>query len=204
MKKVFLTGASSGIGKACLELLQHHYEITAPTRDQFNLEQFGAVSTFDYSPYDIVINCAGVNVGTHLGFHKNNYQNQVQQVHVNYIAPLLMAKKYTQDRKSGQFIFISSGSIDKPEVYNIFNSTSKLALRQAMHTLGKEYNTILFTEICPGRTKTNMLYQNYNGTKTRDEVELEYAQYPCLTADNVAESVLYSITNRISEIKINP
>ena len=93
MKKVLLTGASSGIGKACLNLLKQHYTITAPTRDQFNLEQFGAISTFDYSPYDIVINCAGVNVGTYLEFHKNNYQNQVQQVHVNYIAPLLMAKK---------------------------------------------------------------------------------------------------------------
>ena len=204
MKTILLTGASSGIGKACFEIMSDKFDIFAPSRQEFDLEDFSSISNFDFSKYDVVVNCAGTNVGTYLGFHRNAFENQVMQVHVNFIAPVLMAKKYTQDRESGQFVYISSNSVDNPQLYNIFNSTSKLALKHTIKVLANEYTNFLFTEISVGRTKTNMLHQNYNNSKSWQDIELEYAQYKCLTADQVAQNVLYSIEHKINKIVLNP
>lgn len=204
MKKIFLTGGSSGIGLACSKLLCTQFEVFAPSRKEFDLENFELVNNYNLSEYDIIINCAGNNIGTYQGFHHNSWQNQSRQVNVNFVAPLLLAKRYTQDRQKGQFIYISSISADRPETYNVFLSTSKLALRVAIDTMSKSFTGIKFTEICPGRTRTNMLHQNYNGSKSKDEIEKEYDQLDCLSADQVANSVLYSIYNQVTEIKITP
>jgi short-subunit dehydrogenase len=204
MKRIFVTGGSSGIGQACCELLAPEFDITAPTRSQYDLSNLAQVDQHSLKDYDIVINCAGVNVGTYLGFHANTWQNQSEQVQVNFVAPLLMAKRYTQDREQGQFIYISSVSADDLQVYNIFNGSSKLALRSAINTLAEKFQHIKFTEICPGRTRTNMLHQNYAGSRSREAVEQEYDQLACLSRQQVAESVRYAILNPVSQITIRP
>jgi NADP-dependent 3-hydroxy acid dehydrogenase YdfG len=204
MKKIFLTGGSSGIGKACSELLSTDYHVTAPTRQQFDLAELKQFDNLDLSSYDIVINCAGTNAGTHLGFLDNSYQNQHSQVNINFVAPLLLAKQYIKTRNTGHFIYISSISIDEPRTYNVFGSASKAALRFSLDTIKKDFEQFLFTEICPGKTKTNMLYQNYQGIKTHDEVESEYARSKFLLPTTVAESVLFAIKNRIDVVKLTP
>lgn len=204
IKKVFITGGSSGIGKACCRVLSGQFEIFAPTRSQYDLSDFRCLDQYELSQYDIVINCAGSNVGTYQGFHQNDYINQSNQVSVNFVGALLMAKRYTQDRTHGQFIYLTSISADEPQVYNVFQAASKQALRCAMQTLAKKFTNIKFTEICPGRTRTNMLHQNYAGSKSHQEIEEEYNQIDCLTAEQVAQSVLYCIQNPIPYLKIVP
>jgi short-subunit dehydrogenase len=204
-KRILLTGSSSGIGKSCYELLKDQYCVDAPSRTELDLTNLEQIDSWDYSSYDIIINCAGYNVGTYLGFHSNTSEDQARQIQVNFIAPLLIAKKYTSDRQTGQFIYISSASIDNPFLYNIFNSSSKSALRYAMNILQKEFKNMRFNEICPGKTKTNMLKQNYNGTKTDKEVETEYSLGPYLMPRQVAELVVCCINNKdILKININP
>jgi short-subunit dehydrogenase len=204
MKKIFLTGASSGIGKACYDLLISNYNITAPNRSQFDLNNFDLIESTDLSEYDIIIHCAGINTGTYLGFHNNSHVNQFNQVKINFIAPLLLAKQYTKTRNSGHFIYISSASIHAPKVYNIFNASSKAALKYSIDILRNNFPSFIFSEVCPGKTKTNMLKENYNGTKSDKEVEKEYNTAPFLLAADVASLVKYSIDTQINEIRVTP
>jgi short-subunit dehydrogenase len=202
--KIFLTGASSGIGKASFNLLSQHYQITAPSRSQLNLENFSSIDQLDLSTYDVIVNCAGVNPGTYLGFEKNSWQNQLNQVHVNFVAPLLLAKQYINQRLSGQFVYIGSASVNRPESYNVFNSASKSALRYAISAVKKSNTDIVFSEVCPGKTKTNMLKQNYQGICNDAQIESEYAKTPYLSPEEVANAVLFVIKNKLDFIELCP
>lgn len=205
MKHVFLTGGSSGIGKSCVELLRScGHTVTAPDRSDLDLLNNTQIENVELSNYDVVINCAGVNTGTYLGFYNNLDSNQHDQIQVNFIAPLLLAKNYSRVRPSGHFVYISSASIHNPHLYNLVNCTAKAALRYAMNVLRKELDSFVVTEICPGKTKTNMLKQNYNGARTDQEIEAEYDTQLYLNPDQVAQLVLFAIDNQIDLIQLTP
>lgn len=205
MKHVFLTGGSSGIGKSCVELLRSHgHAVTAPGRSELDMLNNTQIENVALANYDVVINCAAVNTGTYLGFHNNTNRNQLNQIQVNFVAPLLLAKNYSQARSSGHFVYISSATINNPRLYNLVNCTAKAALRYAMNVLREELDNFVVTEICPGKTKTNMLKQNYHGAKTDQEVEAEYETQPYLNPDQVAQSVLFAIDNQIDLIQLTP
>lgn len=193
------------MGAANVELLRlHGYTVVAPTSNEFNLFDVESVDQYDYSPYDIIINCAARNKGTYRGLHENSWQNQSEQVTVNYVAPLLMAKQYTKQRKSGQFVYVTSDSIDSPGAYNIFMASSKGALRFSLDVLKRQYKDFVFSEVCPGKIKTNMLKQNFEGTKTDDEIEEMYNSGPALTPDEVAQAILHAISHKLDKLVILP
>lgn len=203
--KIFLTGGSGGIGQATKKLfLQKGHEVWAPTRQEFDIIDFEAINNMDLSPYDVVLNCAGSNKGAYLGWHNNTWQNQQDHVAVNFTGPLFLAKQYTRQRTTGQFVYVTSTSADDPRSYTIFMIGSKGALRYSLAAVQQDYPGILFTEIVPGKTRTNMLKQNYQGTVTDDQIEQMYQQGPCLTADQVAEAILTAVAQKMSKITILP
>lgn len=204
MKKMLLIGASGGIGKACADLLQDHYSIDTPNRSILNFSDPESVDNFDPSIYEIILNCAGSNKGTYQGFTHNQTVNQIDQINVNYVSPLILLKNYLANRHNGHWVYISSISLYSPQEYNIVGCSSKYALKYAVDELSKKHNNFLFTEVCPGKTKTNMLYQNYCGQKNIDEIEEEYKQSPYLSARQVADLIVYCILNKISQATITP
>ena len=203
--KILLTGGSSGIGHASAQLLltQGHTVIT-PTRQELDLNNPSNIDHLSLEEFDAVVNCAGANVGTHLGFYNNTLSNQLTQLNVNFITPLMLAKKYSQDNPNGHFVYISSISIDTPRLYNIINSTSKAALQYAMNVIRVELPNFIVSEICPGKTKTNMLRQNYNNTKTESDIDAEYESQIYLTPQQVAKCVVIALEQKLDLIKIVP
>jgi len=202
--KIFVTGGSSGVGLACVQTLRGNHNVTAPTREEFDLSNFDAIDQLDLSTYDIVINCAGANPCAFLGWQNNSWTNQVTQVNVNFTAALLLAKQYTKQRKQGQFIYITSSNIDDPIAYNIFYTASKAALKYSINCIKKEHPKIVFTEICPGKIRSNMLQQNYQGTKTPKEIEEMYANGVSLLPKDIAEVIAMSIKYSLDQITILP
>lgn len=203
--KIFVTGGSSGVGLAVKELLASQgHEVTAPTRQELNLFDFYAIDSLDLSAYDVVVNCAGANPGAYQGWQNNAWHNQVTQVNVNFTAPLLLAKQYTKQREHGQFVFVTSTNVNDPIAANIFYTASKAALRYSIDTLRKACAGMVFTEICPGKIKSNMLKQNYQGTKTDEEIEAMYAQDPVLTPEEIAFHISHAIKYKLNQITIAP
>ena len=202
--KIFLTGGSSGIGRATFERLSEQHDVYAPSTSEFDLSDFGKVDSYDLTQYGAVVNCGAKNAGTHLGLHVNSWQNQVEQVNVNFTGALLLAKRYLQCRESGHLIFVTSTSIDIPKSYNIFMASSKSAIRFSMDVFRKEYPSFIFTEICPDKTRTNMLHQNYQDRKTYDEIEAEYSLSPTLSADQVASTIQIALDHKLDKVTIYP
>ena len=201
---ILITGGSSGVGKACVDRLSPTHNVVAPPRSHLDLGHFEQISNYDLQDFDVVINCAGANPGSYLGWRNNTWQNQSQQVAVNFTGALLLAKQYAQHRSIGQFIFVTSYNIEDPIALNIFYTASKAALRYSIQTLRKEISNIVFTEICPGKIKTNMLRQNYQDTKTDQEIQQMYAASPSLSAEQVAQAIELCIVNKLNQITLVP
>jgi NADP-dependent 3-hydroxy acid dehydrogenase YdfG len=204
LSKIFITGGSSGVGQAVVNLLGQFNEVTAPPREKFDLSDFNAINQLDLSEYDVVVNCAAANVGAHNGWQGNTWENQKNQVDVNLTGALLLAKQYTKHRSHGQFIYFTSSNIDDPIAYNIFYTASKAALRYSMNTIRKECSNLIITEICPGKIRSNMLQQNYQGSKTPEEIEQMYAKTPVLYPIDIAIQVESAIKYKLDQITIVP
>jgi len=202
--KIFLTGASSGVGQACYELLKTDHTVVAPSSKEFDLGNFAHIDAVDLSDIDCVINCAGVNPGSYQGWKNNQWQKQQSQVDINFTGALLLVKQYVRQHNQGHFVYMTSINIDDPIAHNIFYTAAKHALRYSIDTIRKEYPDMVFTEICPGKIKTNMLQQNYQDTKTAKEIEQIYAQGPTLTAAEVAEMVVFAVNRKLDHITILP
>ena len=201
---IFITGGSSGIGLATKHMLEKQHRVTAPPRQDFDLTDLAQIDGLDLTGYDAVINCAGDNQGAYLGWQNNSWQNQQRHVAVNFIGPLLLAKQYTRQRTSGQFIYITSTSADDPISYTIFMVGSKIALRHSLNAVKRDYPGILFTEIVPGKTKTNMLRQNYQGTRSDQDIDQEYARFPVLDPAQVAHTISLAIALKLDRVDISP
>jgi NADP-dependent 3-hydroxy acid dehydrogenase YdfG len=169
-----------------------------------DLANFESISKLDLSQYDIVINCAGANAGAFRGWQDNTWQNQQRQVDVNFTGALLLAKQYVQQRARGHFIYVTSSNIDDPIAYNIFYTAAKAALHYSMNTVRKQYPDLLVTEIRPGKIRSNMLKQNYQGTKSEAEIEELYAKGAVLDPADIAEAIATAIKYRLDQITITP
>jgi short-subunit dehydrogenase len=202
--KIFLTGASSGVGAQVYNLLHCQYNITAPGRNDFDLSNFDQIDQLDLSSYDVVINCAGANMGAYLGWHDNSWQNQQAHVDVNFTGPLLLVKQYTRQRQQGHFIYVTSASVDDPIAYNIFMVAGKASLRYSLNAIKKEFPSFVFTEIVPGKIKSGMLKQNYQGTRTDEEIADMYNQQQTLSAEQVAKIIVTALELKLDQITIVP
>lgn len=172
-KRVLLTGASKGIGKAIYEELKYDFEVISPTRQELDLNSLNSINEyFKYdNSFDILINNAGINIIKDLESIEDEDIQKINQI--NLIAPLKLIQnctKYMKNNNQGKIVNISSiwgvRSKEKRTLYcstkfGIIGQTKALARELA------EYN-ILVNAICPGFTATDLTMQSLSKKELED------------------------------------
>lgn len=186
-KVFFITGASSGIGKAtCLALanlkvkiafcarrlsLLKKLDLTLKKKSETCLINFCITDSKSgkeaikrvikkWGRIDFLINNAGIINNKH--FHSQSINNLKKINHVNYIGPATLIRHvlpYMIKKKSGHIVNVSSiaGVLGFPFIASY--CASKFSLFGLTESLRKEYygHGITFTSFCPGTVNTPMI-----------------------------------------------
>ena len=175
MKKVvFITGASSGIGKATAELfLANNYIVINGSRRESKLDgiinytvDVSSIKSIDkavddisekYGGINILINCAGFSMAAPI--EEVLDQDYAYLFYVNLFGAIHLIKRvipYMKSQGRGKIINISSIGAITPIPYDPYYSASKSALNMLSLTLYTELkkDNINITSIMPGGTKT--------------------------------------------------
>ena len=172
-KKVLLTGASKGIGKAIYEELKYDFEVISPTRQELDLNSLNSINEyFKYNnSFDILINNAGINIIKDLESIEDEDILKINQI--NLIAPLKLIQnctKYMKKKNQGKIVNISSiWGIRSKEKRTLYSST-KFGIIGQTKALARElaeYN-ILVNAICPGFTATDLTMQSLSKKELED------------------------------------
>lgn len=172
-KKVLLTGASKGIGKAIYEELKYDFEVISPTRQELDLNSLNSINEyFKYNnSFDILINNAGINIIKDLESIEDEDIQKINQI--NLIAPLKLIQnctKYMKNNNQGKIVNISSiWGVRSKEKRTLYSST-KFGIIGQTKALARElaeYN-ILVNAICPGFTATDLTMQSLSKKELED------------------------------------
>lgn len=166
-KKVLITGASRGIGKAIYDTLAAtgQYVILAPTRQEMNLDDPESIENYlqKHSGVNILINNAGINILKTIEEIDDDSLRQMLQVNVE--APLRLIRRvvpYMKAQTFGRIINISSiWGIRSKELRTLYSMT-KSGLNGITKALARElgpYN-ILVNSVCPGYVNTELTRKN--------------------------------------------
>ena len=168
MKKVFLTGSSSGIGAEFKQhLLSLGFDVTAPLRGELDLSTFD-IDSVNLSGYDYLILCAGVDTNGRQPFVRLKEQDFVNTINVNLLANMRLIHKYVQQRYHkgwSKVIVVGSTIVDYVWPNFVAYGTSKVALETFVDSLDRELagTKIGLSQIHPGLTKTNFHFNRGNG-----------------------------------------
>lgn len=172
-KRVLLTGASKGIGKAIYEELKYDFEVISPTRQELDLNSLNSINEyFKYNTsFDILINNAGINIIKDLESIEDEDIQRINQI--NLIAPLKLIQnctKYMKKNNQGKIVNISSiWGVRSKEKRTLYSST-KFGIIGQTKALARElaeYN-ILVNAICPGFTATDLTMQSLSKKELED------------------------------------
>lgn len=166
MSNVFITGANGDIGRAIKDkFISNGYNVTAPTRQELNLENIGAIAEYfkNNNKFDIIIHCAGYNNPKKI--EEISYDDILRTANINYISFVEIIKSicpYMKQQKNGRILGISSlyGTISRAE--RLPYATSKHALNGTVRTLACEFGkyNILVNALSPGFVNTQMTRKN--------------------------------------------
>lgn len=222
-KTIFVTGASSGIGKAiAITCAKMGATIIATARNEQRLRE--TISLMPIGEHKAIladltkqedvdtlvaklpilegmVQCAGV--GTRV-LCKNINQEDIKNVFLtNVEAPILLLSKILDKKKlnsSASIVFIASRAIDSPSIGNAIYSASKGAILSYAKCLALELapRLIRVNSICPAMVWTNLIVQECIDLKQLEDAQLKYPLKRYGTPEDVAYLANYLLSDAAS------
>jgi short-subunit dehydrogenase len=189
MKKILIIGKDSTIAQHLL--LKIKYQYRALSKKDFDVTDHATIENFDFSSYDMVMNFAGHSRGTYKGPLNNTWENQLDQIMVNFASHILITKTYCQQRPNGIYMWFSSVLTKSCRPYQYVYAASKLATEYALSAFAKEYKNFNIITKTLDRVITNHLYNTYEGTRTHQECIEEYRKSPYVEINSVVDDILH-------------
>jgi NAD(P)-dependent dehydrogenase (short-subunit alcohol dehydrogenase family) len=184
-KRILVTGASSGIGRACaLQLSEQGAKLVLVARNEERLTQTynslqgtgHLIIAYDFLKHDNyddlfniilqngeklsgLIHCAGIS--NLLPLRMMSYEKLVLEMRLNYFAFIELVRQYAKPKNNfgGSIVAISSIASDNPEKGQTNYAASKSALDTSITGLAIELaeKEIRINSVLPGATRTAMM-----------------------------------------------
>jgi len=193
-KVIFITGGTSGIGKALVEQLHQENSVIVCGRNQQRLDECKAlypevefiqadiskrtdmksVQAYinrKYGKLDVLINNAGI--GTHIDFNETGQEVDFRDMDVNFrgtVETTSLLLPLLKESNSNPTVVVVSSILAKVPIYNIpIYSASKAALHSYAISLRQQLNNIQVVEVLPPIVDTPMTEDVKNNGKMSPE-----------------------------------
>lgn len=180
-KTVLITGASRGIGKACVEVfLAQGYTVLSPSRNELDLLSEKSIREYVSSlkhPISVLINNAGINPLATIG--EIDFKNAYQLMETNFWAPVLLTDLLAPKMKVqgyGRIVNISSIWSGVTKSGRAMYASSKAAINAFTRTAAVEYanSNVLVNAVAPGYVNTELTKIN----NTLEQIEIIKSNLP--------------------------
>lgn len=205
---IWLTGGSSGIGAELVQGLRlAGHLVTAPSRQDLDLDHDVVV---DLANHDVIILCAGVDLGGQQSFKDQPQQDWHSTLQINLITNMDIVQQYQRQRgdRWSKIVVFGSTVTDHFWPGKITYTVSKLALEGFCQGIRQELPpTMGVTVIRPGLTRTGFHRRRYHGLITKEQESAWYNSMPCLQPNIFVKPILDIIADRehhIRELRIEP
>ena len=195
MKKILIIGKDSTIAQRLLPKIKYQY--LALSKKELDVTDHIKIQNFDFATYDMVINFAGHSRGTYNAPLENSWDNQLDQIMVNFVSHILMTKTYCQQRSNGIYMWFSSVSTKSCRPYQYVYAGSKLATEYALSAFANEYKNFRIITKTLDRVMTNHLFNTYEGTRSHENCIEEYKQSSHTDIEVVVDDIIQSIDDQI-------
>ena len=199
MKNYFITGTSSGIGKAIKNTLTN-CSCHTPTRQDLNLDVIQEIIDYDVPNVDVAIHVAGHDLGGGVKFLEHNLDSLIKVINCTFLSTLILSKKLLEKNKNCLQVYITSTNLDKFYPNNLAYNISKNAIETMIRLLKLDYPTVKIKEARVGLTKTEF---NNNRHKLNHKPINDLYTLKHITPEYVAQKVIALIESEQEFVRIN-
>jgi short-subunit dehydrogenase len=202
---IVVTGSNSGIGQAlCRQITATYpYKLIGLSRQILDLSDINAVESYCLPTVDMLINCAGTDLGGKIDFAQHKMDHIRTIMTTNLLSTVLLSHKALNQNSNCKIVNITSTNNKQYWPNNLTYSLSKQALSLFGNMLQVDYPAMRYLEVRLGLTSTNFNQNRYQACPERfTDIYQDHAHLTAAQAAHKILSVLFD--DNIKFVEVSP